>query len=73
MTTQTVRSAINRADSAAYDAQRDVEICVKHIEDWLDRLKTATAELRQAREQLREAKQLADTHGLDHEIPYNAM
>ena len=71
MTTQTVRSAINRADSAAYDAQQEVEKSVAEIEAALDRLATATENLRAAHARLRKMRQLADTHGLDHEIPYS--
>lgn len=68
--TTTVRSAIARADSAAYDAQQEVEKSVAEIEAALDRLAYATTDLRAAHDRLQKMQQLAATHGLQHEIPY---
>lgn len=68
--TTTLRSEINRADSDAYHAQREVEACVASIDKWLDRLGEATTELRESLARLRTVQRLADEHGLDHEVPY---
>jgi prefoldin subunit 5 len=70
MNTTTLRSEINRADSDAYHAQREIEACVANIDRWLDRLREATTELREALDKLRKVQRLADEHGLDHEVPY---
>jgi uncharacterized coiled-coil DUF342 family protein len=66
----TLRSEIDRADSDAYHAQREIEACVANIDRWLDRLREATTELREALDKLRKVQRLADEHGLDHEVPY---
>ena len=70
-TYQTLRSAINRADSAAYDAQQEVEKAVAEIESAIDRLTTGTNALREAHVELHRLQRLAKQVGMDHEVPYN--
>ncbi len=72
MTTTTLRSAINRADSQAHDAQQEVEKAVAEIECALDRLTEATINLRASHARLQQLQRLVDEHGIDHEIPYDS-
>jgi hypothetical protein len=68
--TQSVQSAINRADSAAYDAQRDLDQAISDLHRIITRMTDAGDRLRSARVVLQQLEALAVEKGLDHEIPY---
>lgn len=67
---QSISSAINRADSDARDAERDIGECIKGIEEVLDKLSDATRRLRLSRRTLDQLAMLVDKHGAEHEVPY---
>ena len=68
----TVQSAINRADSAAYDAQSDVNRAISDLHRLMTRLTDASNRLRAARVELQRLDALAADHGADHEIAYES-
>lgn len=68
--TQSVQSAINRADSAAYDAERDLNHAIADLHRIITRITDASNRLRTARVVLQQLEAMAVDHGLDHEIPY---
>ena len=68
----TVQSAINRADSAAYDAQNDVNRAISDLHRLMARLTDASNRLRAARVELQRLDALAADHGADHEIPFES-
>ena len=69
--TQSVQSAINRADSAAYDAQRDLDQAISDLHRIITRMTDAGDRLRTARVVLQQLEALAAEKGMDYEIPYN--
>lgn len=68
----TVQSAINRADSAAYDAQRDINRAIGELQRVMSQLTDAGNRLRAARVELQMLDALAADHGADHEIPFES-
>lgn len=71
--TQTLHSALNRADSNVGDAQQEVEKAIAEIESALDRLSEGTVALRCAFAELHRLQRLAADYGPDHEVAYSGM
>ena len=61
----------NRADGAAYGAQRGLDEAVSDLHRISTRMTDAGNRLRTARVVLQQLEALAVEKGLDHEIPYN--